>query len=406
MRRIAILLLVIGALLALWSMRGPRAASAVVESPAVRPQDHVLSAGDYYVVALDRQGRIFGWGGIESRTVSGERLVSASKRPRLLVAGSGYRQVSAGHRALYALDSSAALWRIDLGDIGQADALAAPLPVSPGLIWKQAFERWGIGVGIQADGSLWYWRDDALAREAEGATSIHLREPHRLMYGTRFVDACLQGARLHAVDAAGDLWRSANLKPRGWGGDGRPLQGERSGLERLSAQAGLRRVFCRDNARQVFALDGRGHLHGYGSNVFGELGIGEPKTDGDPAAADATSLAQVSDQAWASVAVAPNFTLAIARDGALWGWGRNLDNELGVGDSDAHPTPALIDASRRWAAVAATYVGATAMTTSGELHAWGHNTYGLLGEGGIARSHARPAPVLTDERFGADDGNG
>lgn len=406
MRRVVILLLAAGALLAFLSLRGvPDAPEA--ELAPVQAQDHALSAGEYYVVALDRQGRIFGWGGLESLRVSpGTRLLSESRRPRLLVAGAGYRQVAAGHRALYALDAHGGLWRAGLDDVAGAGAVATPLPVSPERTWKRAFERRGVGVGIQADGSLWHWQDETLANQVEQATTLHLREPHRLMHGARFVDACLQGSRLHAVDDAGHLWRSGNLAPRGWGDDGRPLQGERPELQRMSADGHLRRVFCRENAGQVFALDDAGHLHGYGRNMFGELGMGEPELRGDPAAMDALVLRQVSGQAWASVAVNPTMTLAIARDGSLWGWGRNSRDELGIGDSEQRPTPALIDSSRRWSAVAATYAGGVAMTTSGELLAWGHNQYGLLGEGGIAASHPRPAPVLTDERFGAGDENG
>ncbi|TWI12014.1 RCC1 domain-containing protein [Aerolutibacter ruishenii] len=378
--------------------------AARTAGPSVKPQPQVVAAGDSYFLALDRRGRVFGWGGA-ARGWSDSQLLSQSRRPRLLLDGEGYTQVSAGSQAIYALHSSGTLWRWGMGDVqdaAAANALPKPLPVGPDQRWKRLIETWGVGVGIRADGSLWYWQDDDLEEQARlQPVVLTLRAPRRLMPGTRFVDACLQGPRLHAIDDAGRLWRTLDLHGRA-GGKG-PFQGERTGMQALSAPARLQHVYCRGNAGQVLALDEDGRLHGYGFSSFGELGVGEPDRAGDPGDLNTGELQPIPGGPWATAAVSHSFSLAIARDGSLWGWGRNMDQELGLGDdtrSSAYE-PVLADDSRRWLAVAAMYGTGLALAESGELFAWGGNGNGALGDGGVARTHDRPTAVLTDERFGA-----
>jgi alpha-tubulin suppressor-like RCC1 family protein len=382
----------VAASLVLVSCRQP-APSDAAAADAVKAQHHVISAGEQYVLALDRDGRVFAWGNAPMR-VGTQPL---GERPRLLLSGSGYRQVSAGHRAIYALDASGALWRADLDELGSG-APAAPQSVSSDRKWQRAFETWGVGVGIDAHGALWYWQDEDLESDRQSGTAAHLREPRRLMRGVRFVDACVQNARLHAVDDSGRLWRTLDL--RGHPGAG-PLQGTRSTMQGLSADSELRRVYCRENASQVLALDTSGRLYGYGGNTFGELGIGEPAHYGNAEALQSTRLQPISDQRWGAVAVGPSVSFAIARDGSLWGWGRNLDNELGNGDTQSRHAPALIDDQRRWVAITAAYGTGIGLTEDGELYAWGENSGGVLGDGGVARTRDRPTAVLTEQRFGA-----
>jgi alpha-tubulin suppressor-like RCC1 family protein len=303
------------------------------------------------------------------------------------------------------LNGRGQLWRAALADVvASPTAPVAPTAVFADRTWSLASETWGTGFGIARNGSLWYWSDQQLEDHLRGASSADatLRTPRQLMLGTRFVDACIQGARLHAVDDRGHLWRSRDLQPHRVGGD--PLQGDRTGMEELSLDGNARRVYCRENASHVLVLDDRGRLFGYGLNLFGELGVGEPDLDADRAALFATQLRLVSGRHWIALAIGPQVSMGITSDGALWGWGRNLDHELGLGDSASRHEPALIDQSRPWVAVTATYGTGVAMSADGELHAWGSNGTGALGDGGIAMSHDRPAAVLTSAHFGTAHG--
>ena len=371
----------------------PRMAAAATTTV----RDGVLDAGTGYVVALDDQGRVFGWGGYDVN--DGAKLVARTKRPRLLLAGSGYRRVAAGNRAVYVIDSESVLRRAALGDLA-GDELVNPVPIVTAKRWRMARESWGVAAGIDRNGALWWWSDDEVAEQLQGRQPEPVAEPQPLMPGYRFVDACMQGPRLHAIDDQGRLWRSADLQRRG--PVERPLQTEDGMLVRIAADTELTKLACRENAAHVLALARDGSVWGYGPNSFGELGVGQQEMHYDRAVLDATNLVRIADGPFVAVAVAPQVSLAIAADGSLWGWGRNLDNELGAGDSGPHAGPVEVDRTRSRIAIASTYGTGVAMDVDGRLQAWGSNAYGALGDGGIATTHDRPADVLTDIRFGGN----
>ena len=106
---------------------------------------------------------------------------------------------------------------------------------------------------------------------------------------------------------------------------------------------------------------------------------------------------------FAELAVSKDISFAIATDGRLWGFGRNLDHELGLREGSAFDRPTPIAPDRVWLAVAGTFGGGVAIAADGSAHAWGSNTYGVLGDGGVARAHQVPLPVSTDVRFGGRD---
>ncbi len=403
MQKLLIGLIVVAVVLGFFALRGPAVVVPSHASAVVTPQNRVLAAGAGYVVALDEQGRVFGWGSAD--IPEGTQRLSRGERPRELLQGSWFTQVSAGNRAIYALNGRGQLWRAGLSDVGKSPAAPiAPTGVFVDRNWKLAGETWGMGFGITRTGGLWYWSDEQLQDHLQGRSAFDapLRSPRQLMLGTRFVDACIQGARLHAIDESGKLWRSQDLQRRG--SDDGPLQGDRTGLEALSVDGHVRQVYCRENASHVLALDDHGRLFGYGLNLFGELGVGTPDYNAGRAALQATTLVPISERRWIALAVGPQVSLGIADDGSLWGWGRNLDQELGLGDATSAHAPTLIDRSRPWVAVTTTYGAGVALSAAGELYAWGSNATGALGDGGIARSHGRPAAVLTDIRFGRSNG--
>jgi alpha-tubulin suppressor-like RCC1 family protein len=373
----------------------PRAAAG---GAAVATRDGVLDAGVAYFVALDQSGRVFGWGGYE--TGGGAHSLSRAKRPRLLFAGSGYQRVVAGHRAIHVIDAEGVLRRASLDSLRNG-AEVVPTAVQAARRFRIVRDSWGVVAAIDRDGALWWWSDDAVAEALAGRMpdSRHF-EPQSLMPGYRFVDVCVQGPRVHAVDDQGRLWRSGDLLRRG--GSERPLQSEDGQLVRIAADAELVRVACRENASHVLALARDGAVWGYGPNTFGQLGAGDEEATSNRAALEAAALVRIHDGPFAAVAVAPSVSFAIARDGALWGWGRNLDNELGTGDSDSPDGPAVLDRERARVAVAATYGTGVALDAQGVLQAWGGNALGALGDGGIASAHDRPADVLTDIRFGGN----
>ena len=94
------------------------------------------------------------------------------------------------------------------------------------------------------------------------------------------------------------------------------------------------------------ALAGDGTVWTWGSNGYGELGVG---TVYGTHAAPQQVIAQVRDSAGKviryeylnnvrKIAATGNFAYALKNDGTVWSWGRNDSGQLGLGDSYAYYT--------------------------------------------------------------------
>ena len=86
-------------------------------------------------------------------------------------------------------------------------------------------------------------------------------------------------------------------------------------------------------------------------------------------------------QCWSSVSTGGNHTIAIAADGALWGWGRNQTGQLGTGNSTAYNVPTKVGILQDWQKISAGNSHCLAIKTNGTLWSWGRNSLGQLGNG-------------------------
>jgi len=97
----------------------------------------------------------------------------------------------------------------------------------------------------------------------------------------------------------------------------------------------------------------------------------------------------ISEGAFVSVSAARAHSLALKRDGSLWGWGNNKHGQLGLGDRDDRDRPARIGGDSDWA-VAAVSAHTLALKRDGSLWAWGFNYNGQLG---LGDAEDRPRPM-------------
>jgi len=100
----------------------------------------------------------------------------------------------------------------------------------------------------------------------------------------------------------------------------------------------------------------------------------------------------ISDGAFVSVAGGRAHSLALKRGGSLWAWGSNEYGQLGLGDRDDRNRPTRIGGDSDWAAVAAEYEHTLALKRDGSLWAWGYNYHGQLGLGD-AKDRRRPTRI-------------
>ena len=95
------------------------------------------------------------------------------------------------------------------------------------------------------------------------------------------------------------------------------------------------------------------------------------------------------------IAAGGRYTITLKTDGTLWAWGSNSFGQLGIGTADvnAHPTPVQIGTDTTWSTVKAGNSYTSALKTDGTLWAWGYNEQGQLGDGTTIDRHA-PVQIL------------
>jgi RNA polymerase sigma factor (sigma-70 family) len=127
-------------------------------------------------------------------------------------------------------------------------------------------------------------------------------------------------------------------------------------------------------------LTSDGSLWSWGENYLGWSVLGQGKIDTQ------SSLRRIGmDNDWIDVSSSFTHCLALKSDGTMWGWGENLQGQLGTGSSDQRnadqDTPHPAASGNDWKQVAAGGSHSLGLKTDGTLWGWGLNASGQLGVG-------------------------
>lgn len=136
-----------------------------------------------------------------------------------------------------------------------------------------------------------------------------------------------------------------------------------------------------------------GQVWAWGANNYGQLGIGEETYGGQTHPFLVRGIADV-----ATVHAANYFSLALKRDGTVWGWGGNGSGQLGSERTcTICATPAPIPNLHDVVAVSGGIAHGIALKADGTVWVWGHNGHGQFGDGTRTSSPVPKAvPGLAD----------
>lgn len=115
-------------------------------------------------------------------------------------------------------------------------------------------------------------------------------------------------------------------------------------------------------------------LYVWGRNDAGQLGIGSTSTSPVPF----TQYDNITS--WRLLRGGTTHTLGIKSDDTLWAWGSNTFGELGLGNTVARLTPGRVG-NLKWSTVSAQGSSSAGITADGLLFTWGNNVDSQLGDG-------------------------
>ena len=147
-----------------------------------------------------------------------------------------------------------------------------------------------------------------------------------------------------------------------------------------------------------------GTIFSWGSNDRGQLGASLILNESTTPIQEYTQ-----DSNWSSVKAGSEFTVALKKDGSLWGWGDNSSAQIGR-NFEFIPLPREFNSSTTtvssWSDISAGGQHTLALDDNGTLWAWGDNTYGQLGDSSnlLSRTGTKvQSPVVFTVMSAGDD---
>ncbi len=336
-----------------------------------------LAAGPFHTCGIDG-GRLLCWGSNDH----GE-LGVGDMAPRLspaAVGGADWKEVVVGATHTCARRTAGSLWcwgddAEDQLGIGPSAAASTPSFVSLSAPVQELASTYAHTCAVDDQHALFCWgaNEEGQLAQNDPFPGPGVNRDHPVQIGTDRDWLLADAGQGHTcgIRAPGDLWC--------WGRNTESEQGLGPGAPGQTRVPG--RVGSADDWRDVrigqqtsCGLRGTGSLWCWGSNSFGEGGLGDTAQRVLP-----TQVGTFSD--WIEITTDTFHTCGVRAGGALYCWGRNIEGELGLGDANARLVPTRVDDADDWISVAAGRFHTCAQKRDRSVLCTGQNDKGQLGLG-------------------------
>jgi alpha-tubulin suppressor-like RCC1 family protein len=238
---------------------------------------------------------------------------------------------------------------------------------------------------LKSDGSIWSWGNNSSGQLGNGSLSSALSAKQTVNMSS-MISISAGGSFGLGLKSDGTVW--------GWGQNtmgqlGNTVLTEQQYLPQKIEGFNSVVAVSAGNTHSL-ALKNDGTVWAFGSNIFGELGIGSNSNMYTPT--KIPSLTGVK-----AISAGMFYSLALKTDGTVWVWGSNSYGQLGDGTTDNRLTPVKITSLSAVNSISAGLYHSLALKEDGTVWAWGSNSNGQLGDG---TTSSRMTPVKVSSLTG------
>lgn len=371
------------------------------ETMAINEYGGALQKG----LALTKDGVAYAWGNNTSGAL-GLGDVNPRSSPVAVLGGFKFRALYNDRLVSMGLTTDGALyaWGVNTdGQLGLGDVTSrsSPVAVLGGLkfseVWLYCNASTGASVlAMTKDGVMYAWGNNAKGQLGLGDIVPRSSPVAVLVLG---------GQRLKKIGINGNGTANATsyaLTDGGvvyaWGTNVNGQLGLGDVVARSSPVAVLGGLTFKDfwtvGETNIIGKTGASSYYGWGQNVKGCLGVGDIIPRSSP-------VAMLGGLDFADLTTGVDRVFGIQEDGKLYSWGTGTNFALGLGDLVGRSSPVAVLGGLKFTEVATANVDNShsthALDRHGNLYGWGENTLGLLGVGDLVD---RSSPVLVLGAFG------
>ncbi len=334
-------------------------------------------SGTTHTFYISGSTQIFGWG---RNTVGqiGDNTITNRCTP-VSVAGTTktFCQIRAGNSHTAAIDKNGRVWTWGnnfQGQLGDNSITSRRTPVSVAGTTKtfcQIMSGFSHTAAIDKNGRVWAWGSNASGQLGDN-TVVSKITPISILGATKTF--CKIGGTANytvAIDKNGLVWA--------WGVNLVGQLGDNTITPRCTpvSVAGTTKTFCQitTGLGHTVAIDKNGTVWGWGRNDFGQLGDNTVISKRTPVSVAGTT------KTFCQIGAGVSHTIAIDKNGRVWTWGLNSNGQLGDNSITNKCTPISVGGTTKtFCKITGGSCNTIAIDKDGRVWAWGFNNNGELGD--------------------------
>jgi len=337
----------------------------------------VFVKSNTHTLHLKADGHVWAWGDNGSGQL-GDGTNTPRNQPVAVKNISNVRYISAGNKFSVALLNDGTVWawgdntygQLGNGTTGAINNSNVPVPANiTGVVFVAAGGDFVIA--LRSDGNVWAWGNNSSGQLGNGTTDNNA-DPAQISWSQTATAVAAGYDHALAISSYRDVWAWGSNSDGQIGAD--VDAGQVSYFDRPFPVGNGNVTAISAGNKFSFAVDGS-NVWSWGRNLNGQLGQGNTSQYNKP-----VTISNFSNVAL--VSAGDDHALAVKTDGSVWSWGNNDSGQLGNGAIDAGRTsPAQVNGISSIMTVSAGVKDSFAMRLNNTVWGWGYNAFGQIGDG-------------------------